>query len=113
MQAAVWDYDAIVLDVMLPGRDGFEVCRALRERGCWAPVLMLTARGSVGDRIRGLDAGADDYLAKPFDFGELLARLRALRAPRARRSGPRGWRSATSSSTPPRTRYARRARAWS
>jgi len=83
MQAAVWEYDAIVLDVMLPVRDGFEVCRALRERGCWAPVLMLTARGQVGDRIRGLDAGADDYLVKPFDFGELLARLRALvrRAP--------------------------------
>ena len=83
MQAAVWDYDAIVLDVMLPGRDGFEVCRTLRERDCWAPILMLTARGQVGDRIRGLDVGADDYLAKPFDFGELLARLRALvrRAP--------------------------------
>jgi two-component system, OmpR family, response regulator len=76
--AAVYDYDAIVLDVLLPGRDGFAVCRALRERGCWAPVLMLTARGSVTDRIGGLDAGADDYLVKPFDFGELLARLRAL-----------------------------------
>ena len=78
MRAAVWDYDAVVLDVMLPGRDGFEVCRTLRERECWAPILMLTARGQVGDRIRGLDVGADDYLAKPFDFGELLARLRAL-----------------------------------
>jgi two-component system, OmpR family, response regulator len=78
MQAAVWDYDAIVLDVMLPRRDGLEVCRVLRERGCWAPVLMLTARGRVSDRIEGLDVGADDYLAKPFDFGELLARLRAL-----------------------------------
>jgi two-component system, OmpR family, response regulator len=77
-QAAVWDYDAVVLDVMLPGRDGFEVCRTLRQRECWAPILMLTARGRVGDRIRGLDVGADDYLAKPFDFGELLARLRAL-----------------------------------
>jgi two-component system, OmpR family, response regulator len=77
-QAAVWDYDAIVLDVMLPGRDGFSVCRELRERDCWAPVLMLTARGQVADRIGGLDAGADDYLVKPFDFGELLARLRAL-----------------------------------
>ena len=68
---------------MLPKRDGFEVCRLLRERGCWAPVLMLTARGQVRDRIEGLDNGADDYLAKPFDFGELLARLRALtrRAP--------------------------------
>jgi two-component system, OmpR family, response regulator len=85
-QAAIYDYDAVVLDVMLPGRDGFDVCRSLRERGCWAPVLMLTARRSVDDRIRGLDAGADDYLAKPFDFGELLARLRALlrRAPAER-----------------------------
>src|SRR3954447_2951665 len=78
IQASVYDYDAIVLDVMLPGRDGFEVCRTLRERGCWSPLLMLTARDGVGDRIGGLDAGADDYLAKPFDFGELLARLRAL-----------------------------------
>jgi two-component system OmpR family response regulator len=86
IQAAVYDYDAVVLDVMLPGRDGFEVCRALRERDCWAPVLMLTARRAVDDRIRGLDAGADDYLAKPFDFGELLARVRALvrRAPSQR-----------------------------
>jgi two-component system OmpR family response regulator len=86
LEAAVWDYDAIVLDVLLPGRDGFAVCRALRERGCWAPVLMLTARGRVTDRIGGLDAGADDYLVKPFDFGELLARLRALlrRAPAER-----------------------------
>src|SRR5919199_1521037 len=85
-QAAVYDYDALVLDVMLPGRDGLEVCRTIRERGCWAPVLMLTARGQVADRIRGLDVGADDYLAKPFDFGELLARLRALlrRAPHER-----------------------------
>jgi two-component system, OmpR family, response regulator len=82
-QAAVWEYDGIVLDVMLPNRDGFDVCRTLRERDCWAPILMLTARGQVGDRIRGMDVGADDYLAKPFDFGELLARLRALvrRAP--------------------------------
>ena len=86
MSAAVWDYDAIVLDVMLPERDGFEVCATLRGRDCWAPILMLTARGQVGDRIRGLDVGADDYLAKPFDFGELLARLRALvrRAPSSR-----------------------------
>jgi two-component system, OmpR family, response regulator len=83
VQAAVWDYDGIVLDVMLPLRDGLAVCRTLRERGCWAPILMLTARGQVSDRIRGLDVGADDYLVKPFDFGELLARLRALvrRAP--------------------------------
>ena len=72
------DYDAIVLDVMLPGVDGLEVCRRLRERGRWAPVLMLTARDTVPDRIEGLDAGADDYLVKPFAFGELLARLRAL-----------------------------------
>ena len=86
MQAAVWDYDAIVLDVMLPRRDGLDVCRVLRARGCWAPVLMLTARGQISDRIEGLDVGADDYLAKPFDFGELLARLRALtrRAPSGR-----------------------------
>lgn len=77
------EYDAIVLDVMLPGKDGFEVCRAIRARGVRAPVLMLTARDAVEDRIAGLDAGADDYLTKPFDFGELLARLRALlrRAP--------------------------------
>ncbi len=78
IQAGVWDYDAIVLDVMLPERGGLEVCRVLRDRRCWAPVLMLTARADVSDRIRGLDVGADDYLAKPFDFGELLARLRAL-----------------------------------
>jgi two-component system OmpR family response regulator len=76
--AGVWDYDALVLDLMLPRRDGFEVCRSLRERGNGVPILMLTARGQVDDRIRGLDAGADDYLAKPFDFGELLARVRAL-----------------------------------
>jgi len=76
--AGVWDYDVIVLDVMLPGRDGFAVCRSLRSRGSWVPILMLTARGGVDDRIAGLDAGADDYLAKPFDFGELLARVRAM-----------------------------------
>jgi two-component system OmpR family response regulator len=76
--AGVWDYDAVLLDVMLPKRDGFDVCRTLRERGCWAPVLMLTARGQIEDRIGGLDAGADDYLVKPFDFAELLARVRAL-----------------------------------
>ena len=86
LNVGVWDYDGILLDVMLPGRDGFSVCREMRERGCWAPVLMLTARGGVTDRIRGLDAGADDYLPKPFHFGELLARLRALlrRAPAER-----------------------------
>ncbi len=71
-------YAAIVLDVMLPGFDGFEVCRRLREAGVWAPVLMLTARNEVGDRVRGLDAGADDYLVKPFSLLELAARLRAL-----------------------------------
>jgi two-component system OmpR family response regulator len=71
-------YDAIVLDVNLPGIDGFEVCRALRERERWAPVIMLTARGEVHDRVHGLDVGADDFLAKPFSFGELTARLRAL-----------------------------------
>jgi two-component system OmpR family response regulator len=76
-------YAAIVLDVMLPGLDGFAVCRRLRADGVWTPVLMLTARDDVDDRIKGLDAGADDYLAKPFSFEELLARLRALirRAP--------------------------------
>jgi two-component system, OmpR family, response regulator len=77
-RATEWDYDAIVLDVMLPGLDGLEVCRRLRRAGRWAPVLMLTARDGVADRIRGLDVGADDYLVKPFAFGELLARLRAL-----------------------------------
>jgi two-component system OmpR family response regulator len=71
-------YDAIVLDVMLPGIDGFEVCKRLRADGVWAPVLMLTARDAVEDRVRGLDTGADDYLAKPFSFAELSARLRAL-----------------------------------
>jgi two-component system OmpR family response regulator len=72
------DYDAVVLDVMIPPPDGFEVCRTLRERGRWAPVLLLTARDGVEDRVAGLDAGADDYLAKPFSFAELYARLRAL-----------------------------------
>jgi two-component system, OmpR family, response regulator len=71
-------YDVIVLDVMLPGRDGFAVCRELREGGVWAPILMLTARDAVEDRVEGLDSGADDYLTKPFSFAELLARLRAL-----------------------------------
>ena len=72
------DYDGIVLDVMLPDIDGFEVCRRLRAAGVWSPVLMLTARDSVEDRVAGLDSGADDYLVKPFAFAELLARLRAL-----------------------------------
>ena len=71
-------YDAVVLDAMLPKLDGFEVCRRLRAERRWAPVLLLTARDGVADRIRGLDAGADDYLTKPFAFGELAARLRAL-----------------------------------
>jgi two-component system OmpR family response regulator len=81
--AGATEYDAIVLDVMLPGTDGFAVCRRLREAGTWTPVLMLTARDAVSDRVAGLDAGADDYLTKPFSFSELLARLRALtrRAP--------------------------------
>ena len=84
--AAAAPYDAIVLDVMLPGIDGFETCRSLRRREVWAPVLMLTARDAVDDRVTGLDAGADDYLTKPFSFDELLARLRALvrRAPSER-----------------------------
>ena len=76
--AGATEYDAIVLDVMLPGIDGFEACRRLREAGIAAPVLMLTARDAVEDRIAGLDTGADDYLTKPFSFEELLARLRAL-----------------------------------
>jgi two-component system OmpR family response regulator len=71
-------YDTIVLDVMLPGLGGFEVCRELRASGVWTPILMLTARDGVEDRVAGLDAGADDYLVKPFSFAELLARLRAL-----------------------------------
>jgi two-component system copper resistance phosphate regulon response regulator CusR len=75
--AAVNEYDAIILDIVLPVRDGIEVCREIRRRGSSAPVLMLTARDTVEDKITGLDAGADDYLTKPFDFGELLARLRA------------------------------------
>jgi two-component system, OmpR family, response regulator len=76
--AAAAEYDAIVLDLMLPGVDGIEVCRRVRENGVWAPVLMLTARDAVEDRVAGLDAGADDYLPKPFSFAELLARIRAL-----------------------------------
>ncbi|MGZ5321208.1 MAG: response regulator transcription factor [Solirubrobacterales bacterium] len=72
------EFDAIVLDVMLPGIDGFETCRRLRDDGVWAPVLMLTARDAVADRVAGLDGGADDYLTKPFSFAELSARLRAL-----------------------------------
>jgi two-component system OmpR family response regulator len=82
-EEALWmaravEYDAIVLDVMLPGADGFEICRRLRRDRVWTPVLMLTARDAVEDRVVGLDAGADDYLTKPFAFEELLARIRAL-----------------------------------
>ena len=77
-RAKATDYDAIILDVMLPGIDGFEVCRQLREGKVWSPILMLTARDSVQDRVAGLDRGADDYLTKPFSYAELLARLRAL-----------------------------------
>jgi two-component system OmpR family response regulator len=76
--AGAHEYDAIVLDVMLPGINGFETCRRLRGDGIWTPVLMLTARDAVDDRVEGLDTGADDYLVKPFAFAELLARLRAL-----------------------------------
>jgi DNA-binding response OmpR family regulator len=77
-QAGTTDYDAVILDIMLPARDGFSVCRAIRDSGSTVPILMLTARDAVDARIEGLDCGADDYLVKPFDFGELLARLRAL-----------------------------------
>ncbi len=77
-QAAINSYDAIILDLMLPGADGLTVCKTVRARGITARILMLTARDAIADRIAGLDQGADDYLTKPFDFGELLARLRAL-----------------------------------
>jgi two-component system copper resistance phosphate regulon response regulator CusR len=77
-QCSINDYDLIVLDVLLPQRDGFEVCRELRTRGTTTPILMLTARAAVDDRLTGFDAGADDYLTKPFSFRELLARIRAL-----------------------------------
>jgi len=76
--AAVAEFDVIVLDVMLPVRDGIEVCRTLREKGLPTPILMLTARDAIEDRVRGLDSGADDYLVKPFAFAELMARIRAL-----------------------------------
>jgi two-component system OmpR family response regulator len=78
LRARATDYDAIVLDAMLPDMDGLDVCRRLRADRVWSPVLMLTARSGIPDRVDGLDAGADDYLAKPFAFDELLARLRAL-----------------------------------
>jgi two-component system OmpR family response regulator len=82
-EEAIWRaiefrYAVVVLDVLLPGMDGFEVCRRLRASGCWTPVLLLTARDDVEDRVQGLDAGADDYLTKPFSFSELTARIRAL-----------------------------------
>src|SRR5689334_4165621 len=82
-EEALWkaeavSYDAIVLDLMLPGIDGLEVCDRLRAAGVWSPILMLTARDGVGDRVAGLDRGADDYLTKPFSYAELLARLRAI-----------------------------------
>src|ERR1700694_620403 len=77
-QAGTTDYDAVILDVMLPIKNGMEVCRSIRASGCSVPILMVTARDAVEARIEGLDCGADDYLVKPFDFGELLARLRAL-----------------------------------
>src|ERR1044072_8467093 len=77
-QVGTTDYDAVILAVMLPVRDGFAVSRAIRESGCAVPILMVTARDAVEARIEGLDSGADDYLVKPLDFGELLARLRAL-----------------------------------
>src|SRR3954447_21630161 len=73
-RASEVDYDSVVLDLMLPGIDGLEVCRRLREAARWAPVLMLTARSGIEDRVSGLDSGADDYLAKPFSFAELSAR---------------------------------------
>ena len=82
-QVAINTYDLVILDVMIPGRNGFEVCRELRKSGERMPILMLTARDGVEDRVAGLDQGADDYLTKPFEFRELLARLRAL----LRRSG--------------------------
>jgi two-component system OmpR family response regulator len=77
-RAQATEYDAIILDLMLPGLDGLEVCRRLRAAGVWAPILILTARDDVRDRVAGLDGGADDYLTKPFSYAELLARLRAL-----------------------------------
>lgn len=78
VMASASSYEAIVLDVMLPGLDGFEVCRRLRSASQWTPIVILSARSEVGDRVEGLDAGADDYLAKPFSFAELSARIRAL-----------------------------------
>src|SRR5258707_15246137 len=84
------DYDAVILDVMLPGKDGLSVCRELRAAGSDVPVLMLTARDAVEARVQGLDAGADDYLTKPFDFREILARVRALTRRDRRPLSPEG-----------------------
>ncbi len=78
LQAELGEFDVIVLDIMLPGGNGFDLCRSIRERGVTTPVLMLTARAALDDRVRGLEGGADDYLTKPFAFRELLARVRAL-----------------------------------
>ena len=100
------EYDAIVLDVMLPEIDGYEVCRQLRARGRWAPVVMLTARDDVRDRVQGLDAGADDYLVKPFSFSELLARAPRAASPRRRRAA----RGAHRRRPRPRSGHAPRAR---
>jgi two-component system OmpR family response regulator len=84
VRATATDYDVILLDLMLPGVDGFDICRQLRARHIWSPTLMVTARDGVDDRVRGLDSGADDYLVKPFSFDELLARMRAV----TRRAAP-------------------------
>ena len=102
------DYDAIVMDVNLPDGDGFGVCHDLREAGCWSPLIVLTAREAVNDRVRGLDVGADDYLVKPFSFAELAARLRALvrrgrRASSKSRPGGR-WLTSIRQATPCRSR---------
>ena len=87
-QVGTTDYDAVILDVMLPLKDGFAVCRTIRESGCPVPILMVTARDGAESRIEGLDCGADDYLVKPFDFGELLARIRAVMRRRNPNAGP-------------------------
>jgi two-component system OmpR family response regulator len=93
-RAEATEYDAIVLDLMLPGIDGFEVCERLRGAGVWSPILILTARDAVRDRVKGLDRGADDYLVKPFSYAELLARLRAL-ARRGRTERPANLQAGT------------------
>ena len=103
VRAGATDYTVIVLDVMLPDLDGFQVCRALREDNTFAPVLMLTARDAIDDRVQGLDSGADDYLVKPFSFVELLARVRAMsrRGPIERTVDARGRRPAPGLRAPP------------